>query len=100
MRNLGKEKDTILFTEFHLLLGKLVLVVVIHSLGNVLAQPQPGVALSTQDKDPPSHAQSTRVSFYDSPAGKDQEPLTRSTGVASNNLHLELNTPLPPNRLE
>jgi len=48
------------------------------SIGSQCQIPQSGVALSTQDKDPPSHAQSTRVSFRESPTRKDQEPLTRS----------------------
>ena len=69
------------FTEVHLLAGKLVLVVAIHSLGGSRANwhhtpnPQPGAAQPTQDEDHTSHEQSTRVPFG-TPPGKGQEPLT------------------------
>ena len=55
------------YTEVHLLAGKLVLVVEIHSLGGSranwhhTANPQPGAAQPTQDEDHTSHEQSTRV---------------------------------------
>ena len=71
--------DTRFFTEVHLLAGKLVLVVAIHSLGGSRANwhhtpnLQPGAAQPTQDEDHTSHEQSTRVPFG-SPPGKDQEP--------------------------
>jgi hypothetical protein len=64
-----------------LLAGKLVPIVVIHSLGGSHANrhhtsnPQSGAAQPTQDEDHTSHEQSTRVPF-DSPPGKDQEHLT------------------------
>ena len=54
---LGQD-DTRFFTEVHLLAGKLVLVVAIHSLEGSRANrhhtpnPQPGAAQPTQDKDP------------------------------------------------
>jgi hypothetical protein len=63
------------FTKVHLLAGKLVLVVAIHSLRGSCANwhhktnPQPGAAQATQDEDHTSHEQSTRVPF-DSPPGK------------------------------
>ena len=69
------------FTEVHLLSGKLLLVVVIHSLGGSRANwlhtpnPQEGAAQPTQDEDHTSHEQSTRVPFG-SPPGKGLEPLT------------------------
>ena len=61
--------NTIIFTEVHLLAGKLVLVVAIHSLGGLRANwhhtpnPQWGAAQPTQDEDHISHKQSTRVPF-------------------------------------
>ena len=72
------------FTEVHLLAGKLVLVVSIHSLGGSRANwhhmpnPQWVPAQPTQDEDHISHEQSTRVPFG-SPPGKGQEPLTITT---------------------
>ena len=69
------------FTEVHLLAGKLVLVVAIHSLRGSRANwlhtpnPQKGAAQPTQDEDHTSHEQSTREHFG-SPSGKGQEPLT------------------------
>ena len=55
----GENDDTINFSsKVHLLVGKLVPVVAIHSLGGSRANrhhtpnPQPGAAQSTQDKDP------------------------------------------------
>jgi hypothetical protein len=67
------------FTEIHLLAGKLVPVVVIHSLEGSRANrhhtpnSQPGVAQPTQDEDHTSHEQSTRVRFG-SPRGKVKNP--------------------------
>ena len=69
------------FSEVHLLVGKLVPVVVIHSLRDSCANwhhtpnPQPGATQPTQDEDHTSHEQSTRVSFGSRPR-KGQEPLT------------------------
>ena len=78
--------------------GKLVLVVAIHSLGGSRANwhhtpnPQYGVAQPTQDKDHISHTQFTRVPFG-SPPGKDQEPLT-ITMIKAGDKHLPtLNDP-------
>ena len=79
-----EQDDTRFFTEVHLLAGKLVLVVVIHSLGGSRANwhhkpnPQLGATQPIQDEDHTSHEQSTRVPFGSSP-GKDQEPLTITT---------------------
>ena len=76
--------NTKIFTEVHLLAGKLVLVVVIHSLGGSHANwhhtpnPQYGAAQPTQDEDHTSHEQSTRVPFGSSPR-KGQEPLIITT---------------------
>ena len=77
------------FIEIHLLAGKLVLVVAIHSLGgsraNWLHMPNPGAAQPTQDEDHTSHEQSTRVPFGP-PLEKGQEPLTITTiGAGDNN---------------
>ena len=78
-----------------MLAGKLVLVVVIHSLGGSRANwhhtpnPQWGAAQPTQDEDHTSHEQSTRVHFG-SPPGKGQEPLT-ITMIRAKDKHL---TPL------
>ena len=61
--------DTRFFTEVHLLAGKQVPIVAIHSLGGSRANwhhtpnPQYDVAQSTQDEDHTSHEQSTRVPF-------------------------------------
>ena len=67
-----RQDDTRFFTEVHLLAGKLVLVVVIHSLGSSRANwhhmpnPQLGATQPTQDEDHTSHEQSTRVlSMFD-----------------------------------
>ena len=52
---LGDNDDTRFFTEVHLIAGKLVPAVVIHSLGashanrHHMPNPQPGVAQPTQD---------------------------------------------------
>jgi hypothetical protein len=80
------------FTEVHLPAGKLVSVMVIHSLGDSRANrhhtpnSQPGAAQPTQDEDHISHEQSTKVSFG-SPSEKGQEPLTITTiGVKDNHL--------------
>ena len=65
----SRQGDTRIFIEVHLLAGKLVLVVAIHSLGGSRANwhhtpnPQPGAAQPTQDQDHTSHEQSTRVPF-------------------------------------
>ena len=65
--------DTRFFTELHLLVGKLVSIVAIHSLGGSHANwhhtlnPQPCAVQPTQDEDHTSHEQSTRVSFGSSP---------------------------------
>jgi hypothetical protein len=82
--------DTMIFTEVHLLAGKLVLVVTIHSLRDSCTNwhhtPNPhwGATQPTQDKDHTSHEQSTRVPFGSSPK-KGQEPLTITTiGVGDN----------------
>jgi hypothetical protein len=86
------------FTEVHLLAGKLVLVVAIHSLEGSRANwhhtpnPQWGVAQPTQDEDHTSHEQSTRVPFG-SPLGKGQEPLTITTIGAGDNHQPPLNDP-------
>ena len=76
-----RDKMTQYFSsEVHLLAGKLVPVVAIHPLGDSCANrhhtpnPQPDAAQPTQDEDPQSHAQSTRVAFG-APMGKAQEPL-------------------------
>ena len=66
---LGDNDDTRFFTEVHLLAGKLVPVVVIHSLRGSRANrhhtpnPQSGVAQLTKDEDPQatSNPQSTRA---------------------------------------
>jgi hypothetical protein len=64
-----------------LLAGKLVLIVVIHSLGGSRANwhhtpnPQSGAIQPTQDEDHTSHKQSTRLAFG-ALSGKAQEPLT------------------------
>ena len=90
---LGQD-DRSFFTEVHLLAGKLLLVVVIHSLRDSCANwhhtpnPQPGAAQPTQDEDYISHEQSTRVHFGSSP-GKGQEPLTIST-IRARDKHLPL----------
>jgi hypothetical protein len=61
--------DTRFFTEVHSLTDKLVLVVVIHSLGGSHANwhhtpnAQQNAAQPTQDEDHTSHVQSTRVPF-------------------------------------
>ena len=55
---LGDKMTQDFFSEVHLLAGKLVLVVAIHSLGGSRANshhtpnPQPSVAQPTQDEDP------------------------------------------------
>ena len=90
--------DTRFFTEVHLLAGKLVSVVVIHSLGGSRAyrhhtpNPQAGAAQPTQDEDHTSHEQPTRVPFG-SPPGKGQEPLTITTIGAGDNHLPSLNDP-------
>ena len=89
----GDNDDTINFSsEVHLLVGKLVLVVTIHSLGGSRAyrhhmpNPQSGAAQPTQDEDHTSHEQFTRVHFG-SPLGKGQEPFTITTiGVGDKHL--------------
>ena len=84
--------DTRFFTEVHLLAGKLVLVVVIHSLEGSRANwhhtpnPQSDATQPTQDDDHTSHEQSTRVAFG-APPGKAQEPLT-ITMIGARDNHL------------
>jgi hypothetical protein len=86
------------FTEVHLLAGKLVPVVVIHSLGGSRANrhhtpnPQLDAVQPTQDEDHISHEQSTRVPFDSSP-GKGQERLTITTIRARHNHLPPLNDP-------
>ena len=93
-----------IFTEVHLLAGKLVLVVAIHSLGgsrvNWLHTPNPqsGAAQPTQDEDHTSHEQSTRVPFG-APPGKGQEPLTITTIGAGDNHHLRSTILAAPSHL-
>jgi hypothetical protein len=80
MKSSGQD-DTKFFTEVHLLAGKLVPVVTIHSLGGSHANwhhtpnPQPVATQPTQYEDHASHEQSTRVPFGFSPE-KGQELLT------------------------
>ena len=88
----SKQDDTIFFTKVHLFASKLVLVVVIHSLGGSrinwhhTPNPQQGAAQPTQDEDHTSYEQSTRVHFG-SPPGKGQEPLIITTiGVRDKHL--------------
>ena len=96
--------NTMIFTEVHLLAGKLLLVVPIHSLGGSSANwhhmpnPQPGAAQSIQDEDHTSHKQFTRVPFG-APPGKGQEPLTITTIRAGDNHHLRLTILIAPSRL-
>jgi hypothetical protein len=77
----GDNDDTIKFSsEAHLLAGKLVSVVAIHSLGGSRANrhhtpnPQPGATQPTQDEDHISYVQSTRVAFHDLPRGRHKNP--------------------------
>ena len=87
-----EQDDTRFFTEVHLLAGKLVPIVAIHSLGGSHANwhhtpnPQSGAAQPTQDVDHTSHEKSTRVPFG-SPPGKGQEPLTITT-IGAGDKHL------------
>jgi hypothetical protein len=88
---LGDNDDTRFFTEVHLLAGKLVPVMAIHSLRGSCANrhhtsnPQLGAAQPTQE-DHTSHEQSTRVLFGSLPE-KGQEPLTIITiGAGDNHL--------------
>ena len=91
------------FTEVHLLVGKLVLVVAIHSLGGSHANwhhtpnPQKGAAQPKQDEDHTSHEQSTRVPFG-APPGKGQEPLTITMIGAGDNHHLRSTILAAPSR--
>jgi hypothetical protein len=77
---LGDNDDTRFFIEVHLLAGKLVPIVVIHSLRDSRAHrhhtpnPQSSAAQQTQDVDHTSHEQSTRVHFG-SLLGKVKNPL-------------------------
>ena len=97
MKSLDND-DTRFFIGVHLLAGKLVLIVAIHSLGGSHANwhhtpnPQPGAAQPTQDEDHTSHEQSTRVSFG-SPSGKGQEPLIIKMIRAGDNHQPPLNDP-------
>jgi hypothetical protein len=80
MRNLETKMTHDFSLEVHLLAGKLVPIVMIHSLGGSRANrhhtsnPQPGAAQPTQDEDHMSHAQSTRVAFRDLPQGRHKNP--------------------------
>jgi hypothetical protein len=86
------------FTEVHLLAGKLVPIVVIHSLRGSRAyrhhtpNPQSSATQPTQDVDHTSHEQSTRVHFGSLP-GKGQEPLTITTIRAEDHHHPLLDDP-------
>ena len=78
----GDNQDTMKFSsEVHLLAGKLVPIVAIHSLGGSCANRhhtpnlQPGAAQPTQDDDPQATRKSTRVAFG-APPGKAQGPFT------------------------
>ena len=88
------QDDTRFLAEVHLLAGKLVLIVVTHSLGGSRAnwhhKPnlQSSAAQPTQDKDHTSHEQSTRVAFG-APLGKAQEPLI-ITMIGARDNHLPL----------
>jgi hypothetical protein len=101
---LGDNDNTRFFTEVHLLAGKLVPIVAIHSLGGSRANrhhtsnSQSGAAQPTQDEDHTSHEQSTRVSFG-SPPGKDQEPLTITMIGAGDNHLLRSTILVAPSRL-
>ena len=92
------QDDTRFFTEVHLLTGKLVLVVAIHSLGGSRANwrhtpnPQPGAVQPTQVEDHTRHEQSTRLPFG-SPPGKGQEPLTITMIGVEDNHHPPLDDP-------
>ena len=72
--------NTMIFTEVHLLAGKLVLVVAIHSLGGSRANwlrtpnPQQGATQPTQDEDHTSHEQFTRVPFGSPPGTRSRTP--------------------------
>ena len=93
-----------IFYRGSLACGKLLLVVVIHSLGGSQANwhhtpnPQLGAAQPTQDDDHTSHEQSTRVPFGSSPE-KGQEPLTITTIGAGDNHHLRSTILAAPSRL-
>jgi hypothetical protein len=90
--------DNHFFTEVHLLAGKLVLVVAIHSLGGSRANryhmpnPQYDATQPTQDEDHTSHKQSTRVPFG-SLLGKGQEPLIITMIRAGDNHQPPLDDP-------
>ena len=91
-KSLGQD-DTRFFTNVHLLVGKLVLLMAIHSLGGSCANRhhmpnlQLGATQPTQDENNTSHEQSTRVPFGSLP-GKGQEPLTITMIGAGDNHHL------------
>ena len=77
----GDNDDTIKFSsEVHLLAGKLVPVVVIHSLGGSRANrhhtpnPQPGAAQPTQDGDPQATINPLEFSFMISHEGGTRTP--------------------------
>jgi hypothetical protein len=93
-----EQDDTRFFIKVHLLAGKLVLIVAIHSLRGLCANwhhtpnPQQGAAEPTQDEDHTSHEQSTRVPSG-SPPGKGQEPLTITPIRAGDNHQPPLDDP-------
>jgi hypothetical protein len=78
------------FTEVHLVATKLVLIVAIHPLDgsranwHSKAKPSTGAAHPTQDGDPPSHEQSTRVANYDLPRGRLKNPSQSFSGASYN----------------
>jgi hypothetical protein len=82
--------DTRFFTEVHLVATKLVLVVAIHPLDgsranwHSKAKPSAGATHPTQDEDPPSHEQSTRVANYDLPRERLKNPSQSFFGVSHN----------------
>jgi hypothetical protein len=91
----SEQDDIIFFTKVHLLAGKLVPVLAIHSLGGSRANwhhtpnPQYVAAQPIQDEDHTSYKQSTRLPF-DSPPEKGQEPFTITTIGAGDNHQLPL----------
>src|SRR5918911_3972915 len=69
-----------IFTEVHLLPGKLLLVVAMHLLGELPAQlarcqrPQWGAAISTQDKDPQATSNPLEYPFANSRGEESRTP--------------------------
>jgi len=68
-------------------------------IGNPKPNPQRVPHIHSQDEDPPSHEQSTRVTNLRSPAGKAQEPLTNHLVRLETISNHELNTTAAPSRL-